>query len=128
MAAIGHREPDQIPIDLGAMRSTGITAVAYSNLKKYLGITAGHTRVYDVVQQLAQPELSVLDYVETDVVDLGRAFLTAAADWKDFLLPDGSKAQIPAYADFVPDGAGGWLARSRDGIIIGAMPAGAYYL
>jgi uroporphyrinogen decarboxylase len=128
VAAIGHREPDKVPIDLGAMRSTGIAAVAYNNLKKYLGITGGHTLVYDVVQQLAQPELLILDFVETDVVDLGRAFLTAEADWKDFILPDGSKAQIPATADFVPDGAGGWLARSKDGAVIGAMPAGAYYL
>jgi uroporphyrinogen decarboxylase len=128
LAAIGHREPDKIPIDLGAMRSTGITAVAYNNLKKYLGISAGHTRVYDVAQQLAQPELPILDYVETDVVDLGRAFLTADSDWKDFTLPDGSPAKIPVYADIVPDGAGGWLAKSKDGDVIGAMPAGTYYL
>jgi len=128
LAAIGHREPDKIPIDLGAMRSTGVTAVAYNNLKKYLGIGAGHTRVYDVVQQLAQPELPILDYVETDVVDLGRAFLTAETDWKDFTLPDGSAAKIPGYADLIPDGAGGWLARSAGGQPIGAMPAGAFYL
>ncbi len=128
LAAIGHREPDKIPLDLGAMRSTGVTAVAYNNLKKYLGIGAGHTRIYDVVQQLAQPELPILDYVETDVVDLGRAFLTAETDWKDFTLPDGSPAKIPAYADFVPDGTGGWLARSAEGRPIGAMPAGSFYL
>ncbi len=128
LAAIGHREPDKVPIDLGAMRSTGISAVAYHRLKNYLGVAAGGTYVYDVVQQLAQPELLILDYVETDVVDLGRAFLTAEAEWNDFPLPDGSPAKIPAYADLVPDGAGGWLARNRSGATIGVMPAGAYYL
>jgi uroporphyrinogen decarboxylase len=128
LCTIAHREPDKVPIDLGAMRSTGITAVAYGNLKKYLGISAGSTDVYDVVQQLAQPEDSILDYIESDVIDLGRAFLTADEDWKGFTLPDGSAAKIPAYAGFEPDGSGGWLVRSADRIIIGSMPQGAYYL
>jgi uroporphyrinogen decarboxylase len=128
LSALSHREPDKVPIDLGAMRSTGITAVAYSHLKKYLGVTAGNTYVYDVVQQLAQPEMPILDYVEADVIDLGRAFLGEERDWKDFVLPDGSPAKIPAYAHFEPDGAGGWLARSKDGTVIGTMPRDAFYL
>ncbi len=128
LCAISHREPDKVPIDLGAMRSTGITAVAYGQLKKYLGIAAGHTYVYDVVQQLAQPELPILDYVDADVIDLGRAFLTQETDWKDFVLPDGSPAKIPASARLDPDGQGGWLAKSEDGTVIGAMPQGAFYL
>lgn len=128
LAAIAHREPDRVPIDLGAMRSTGITAIAYSRLKKYLGITGGETYVYDVVQQLAQPELPILDYVEADVVDLGRAFLTEESDWQDFELPDGSPAKIPAHIRFRPDGAGGRLALNAAGVAIGAMPPGAFYL
>ena len=128
LCAIAHREPDKVPIDLGGMRSTGITAVAYGNLKRYLGLTAGSTDVYDVVQQLAQPEDSILDYFEADVIDLGRAFLTADDDWKDFTLPDGSAAKIPTYAGFEPDGSGGWQVRSSDRTIIGSMPEGAYYL
>jgi len=128
LCAISHREPDKVPVDLGAMRSTGITAVAYGNLKRYLGISAGSTDVYDVVQQLAQPEDPILDYFEGDVIDLGRAFLTTDADWKDFTLPDGSAAKIPAYAGFEPDGSGGWLVRSADRTIIGSMPKGAFYL
>jgi uroporphyrinogen decarboxylase len=128
LAAVGHHEPDRVPIDLGAMRSTGITAMAYSGLKKYLGITAGHTYVYDVVQQLAQPEASILDYVESDVIDLGRAFLTAESDWQDFTLPDGSAARIPAYVRLQPDGAGGWTALNAAGEAIGSMPQGAFYI
>jgi uroporphyrinogen decarboxylase len=128
LSAISHQEPDKVPIDLGGMRSTGISAVAYGNLKRYLGISAGSTDVYDVVQQLAQPEDPILDYFEADVIDLGRAFLTADEDWKDFTLPDGSAAKIPAYAGFEPDGSGGWLVRSTDRMIIGSMPEGAYYL
>jgi len=38
LAAIAHKESDRIPVDLGGMRSTGITAIAYGRLKRHLGI------------------------------------------------------------------------------------------
>jgi uroporphyrinogen decarboxylase len=128
LAAIAHQEPDRVPVDLGGMRSTGITAIAYSRLKRHLGLRTGETFVYDVVQQLAQPEPGILEFAGTDVVDLGRAWLRDPGEWKDWTLPDGSPAKIPGYVDLVPDGAGGWLARAADGAAIGVMPAGAFYL
>ena len=127
LRTIEHKEPDRVPIDMGAMRSTGITAGAYGRLKKHLGITGGQTRVYDVVQQLALPEQAILDYIESDVVDLGRVWLEDESDWKDFTLPDGAPAKIPATIDFVARD-GGWIARNGRGLEIGAMPLGAYYL
>lgn len=128
LKAIRHQEPDRVPIDLAGMRSTGITAIAYSQLRKYLGIKKGKTLVYDVVQQLAQPDEAILDFVESDVIDIGRAFLEKERDWKDFCLPDGSPAKIPGYANLIPDQAGGWLAKSVDGETIGVMPKGTFYL
>jgi len=128
LAAIDHREPDRLPVDLGAMRSTGITAVAYGKLKRHLGLAAGSVDVYDAVQQLAQPEPEILDYWGADVVDLGRAFLTGDGDWKPFTLPDGQAARVPAHIPIEPDGQGGWIARAADGRPIGAMPAGVFTL
>jgi len=127
LCAISHKEPDKVPVDLGGMRSTGISAIAYSRLKNHLGLSRGHTYVYDVVQQLAQPEQEILDFADSDVVDLGRAFLTEEADWKDFMLPDGSPAKIPSYARFQQHD-GGWQALSSEGKVIGVMPRGAHYL
>ena len=69
LAAIEHREPDRVPIDLGCTPSSGISAIAYGNLKRHLGMNGGHNRVYDVVQQLAQPEDEILDRFGIDVVD-----------------------------------------------------------
>jgi len=51
LVAIGHRKPERVLIDFGAVRSTGISAVAYSRLKKFLGIAACGTYVYDDVMQ-----------------------------------------------------------------------------
>ncbi|RPH57516.1 MAG: methyltransferase, partial [Chloroflexi bacterium] len=36
LAAIAHREPDGLPVDLGATPSSGISASAYYNLKQHL--------------------------------------------------------------------------------------------
>jgi len=70
--AINHHEADRIPVDLGATRSTGIHAIAYGNLKDYLGITDGDIRVYDVKQMLADPEDIILKRCCADVVQLHR--------------------------------------------------------
>ena len=86
LAAIAHREPDRIPVDLGATPSSGISAIAYARLKKHLGMSGGHTLVYDVVQQLAQPEDAILDRYRIDVVDVGRTFDAAESDWYDVAL------------------------------------------
>ena len=109
------------------MRSTGITAVAYGRLKEHLGIDSGHVYVYDVVQQLALPEENILDFAESDVIDLGRVFLREKQDWNDFTLPNGAAAKIPSYVRFVPR-EGGWLAMGADDTTIGVMPQGAYFL
>ena len=127
LAALAHKKPDRVPVDLGAMRSTGITALAYSRLKDHLGMTSGATRVYDVVQQLAQPEPEILEFAGADVVDLGRTFLTDPDDWKPFTLPGYVAVKIPRYVDFTPH-EDGWLAKHKDGTVIGAMPKDAFYL
>jgi uroporphyrinogen decarboxylase len=127
LAAISHKEPDRTPVDLGAMRSTGITAIAYHRLKAHLGMTSGATHVYDVVQQLAQPEPEILEFAGADVVDLGRTFLTEPEDWKDFTLQGGLPAKVPRYVNLVSS-EGGWLAKHKDGTVIGVMPKDAFYL
>lgn len=54
LSAIAHKEPDRVPVDMGATPSSGISAIAYSNLLKHLGRTDLPVQIYDVVQQLAR--------------------------------------------------------------------------
>jgi len=104
-----------VPVDMGATPSSGISAIAYGALKRHLGIEGGHNRVYDVVQQLAQPEDEILDRFGIDAVDLGRTFNTDAEAWYEVKLFDGNTAEYPAW--FRPDAApgGGWRAHAADG-------------
>ena len=45
LTAIEHRQPDHVPVDLGTTSSSGISTIAYGNLKKHLGLTQGNTLV-----------------------------------------------------------------------------------
>ncbi len=127
LAAIDHKESDRVPVDLGATPSSGISAIAYSNLKKHLGLTSGHTRIYDVVQQLAQPEEMILDRFSIDVVDIGRMFNTVDSDWYDIRMANGDVGQYPSWFHPVQDADGSWHALSKDGTRIAKMPAGATF-
>jgi uroporphyrinogen decarboxylase len=127
LAAVAHREPDFVPLDLGSTPSSGISAIAYNNLKKHLGMTNGHTRIYDVVQQVVQPEEEILDRFGVDVLDIGRVFNREDSDWYDVTLADGSVGQYPTWFRPEPREDGSWIARDREGTVIARMPKGATF-
>ncbi|MCL2127792.1 MAG: methyltransferase, partial [Treponema sp.] len=74
LQSLNHKEPSRLPLDLGATPSSGISAMAYNKLKKALGIDDRRNKIYDVVQQVAQPEDNVLAALGVDTIDIGRAF------------------------------------------------------
>ncbi len=96
LAAINHKTPDRVPVDLGGTCVTGIHAITYKNLKDYLGIKTGHVRIYDPIQQLAQVEDEIIDYFNLDVLDVGRTFNTKDEDWYEVHV-NGIDAQFPNY-------------------------------
>jgi uroporphyrinogen decarboxylase len=127
LAAIEHKQPDRVPVDLGATPSSGISAIAYGNLKRHLGITTGHIQIYDVVQQLAQPESGILDRFGIDVLDVGRVFNTSPSDWYNITMADGQTAQYPAWFHPEQQQDGSFIARHKDGTDLAHMPAGGTF-
>ncbi len=126
LAALNHREPDRIPIDLSGHRSSGISAIAYARLRRHLGLESRPLRVYDPVQQLAIVDEDVLQRFGVDTIELGRAFALEDDWWTDWELPDGTPCLMPIWAK--PERAdGGWAIRSRSGRIIARMPGGVLY-
>ena len=69
--ALNHKEPDRVPVDLGATRSGGISTIAYNNLLKYLGIQE-EVFMFDFQQQLCWPSEAILEKFHIDVIDAGR--------------------------------------------------------
>jgi len=127
LAALNHQQPDRVPIDFGAHRSSGIAAIAYRKLRKALGLPERAIRVYDPVQQLAIIDEDVLQRFCVDAIELGRGFALEDKDWADWVLPDGSPCQMPAWA--LPERQPGeWVIRSEtSGRILAKMPDGALY-
>ncbi len=127
MAAIGHKQPDHVPLDLGGTPSSGISAIAYNNLKKYLGMTGGQTRIYDVVQQVAQPEMEILDRFGVDVLDIGRVFNEKDEDWHETVLADGSTGHYPNWFHPEKQPNGDYHVYDKEGTLIAKMPVGATF-
>jgi len=127
LASVRHFEPDRVPIDLGSTPSSGISAIAYNRLKRYLGIDPGPTRVYDVVQQLAQPDEEILDRFRVDVLDIGRTFNEEPEAWVEATLADGSDARYPARYAIEEAQDGSRNALSAGGTVIARMPSGGAF-
>lgn len=124
LQALRHEEPDRIPIDLGAMMSTGIMGIAYNALKEYLGLKKGRTRMYDLMQQLAEPEPAVLETIGADVVPL---LVNEPGVWKPSRLPDGSSCEVPEWFEPERQEDGSQVLRDTSGRITARMPADGYY-
>lgn len=125
LLAINHRQPDKVPIDLGSSTVTGISAIAYNNLKKYLKIEKP-TRVFDVVQQLANVDMEIIDLFGVDALDINRLSVENN-DWYEIKLADGSKAMYPKWFRPVKSPDGSWYTTDSDGVVISRMSAGATF-
>jgi uroporphyrinogen decarboxylase len=97
---LNHREPDVLAIDFGGMRSTGIHAIGYRKLTEYLKMGLPPARLYDVFQQLAEPQMEVVDRLGGDVVQAHQrcpAFGIAIDEgWKQIELQEGVKVLAPS--------------------------------
>lgn len=128
LAAIAHKQPDLVPVDLGSTPSSGISAIAYSNLLKAIGRTDLPVQIYDVVQQLAQPDMSIIDRFGVDVLDIGRAFNTEEKDWHETILANGDKAFYPIHFNPVKQADGSYHCYDEDGKrLLALMPQGATF-
>jgi uroporphyrinogen decarboxylase len=128
LAAIHHQPTSQVPVDMGATPSSGISAIAYSNLLKYLGRVDLPVLVYDVVQQLAQPDISILDQFGIDVLDIGRTFNDQPSDWIPTTLANGAPAFYPKWFKPTKLEDGSFVTYNDDGKrILSRMPIGATF-
>jgi len=126
LAALNHREPDRVPIDCSGHRSSGIAALTYGKLREHLGLKARPIRVYDPLQQLAILDEDVLGRFGIDTIELGRGFAQDDSAWANWVLPDGTPCQMPAWA--LPERrANEWVLLSESGRVLGRMPDGALY-
>ena len=122
ISALQHKEPDRVPVELGATESSGIMGIAYNRLKKHLGIT-GKTQIYDMMQMIAKVEMPVVEAVGSDAIPL----LIEPKQWKSWSLQDGSAAEIPAKLNIQKKDTGEMVQLSDDGTEVARCPADGIY-
>ena len=126
LAALEHRKTDRVPVDLSGHRSSGIAAIAYPKLRKYLDLPPVPIRVYDIIQQLAVVDNDVLDRFGVDTIELGRGFAQDEKSWRPWTLPDGTACFVPAWTQLEREDSR-WVIRSESGIVLAHMPDGSLY-
>lgn len=125
LASMNHHEPDRVPVDLSGHRSSGISSIAYPELRAALGLAPRSVDVYDPIQQLAICHDDVLDSLGIDTVELGRAFCLDDKWWRDWVLPDGTPCRMPAWIDLEREGTD-WILKAPSGRATARMPLGSY--
>lgn len=66
LTALRHEEPDRIPYDLASTQVTGISRIAYANLRANLGLPEVEPEICDSIQQIALPDDDLIDLLGVD--------------------------------------------------------------
>jgi len=127
-AILEHKTADRIPIDLGSMRSSGISTIAYNKLLKELGKESGQAKMYDFIQQLAFPQCDIMKHFHIDAIDAGQGFLLSEHDWRTWTLNDGSKCLIPQFLNVEIDEKNTVYVSDENGTRLGKKPASSLYV
>lgn len=125
LAALDHREPDRVPIDLGGTVVTSITVRPYVALRERLGLPAETLRILDVIQQLPYLSDDVLDRlgVDTRMVQLPPRVTPGTeifddGDYRAFIDRWGAKLRMPKeggfYFDYVEPAIGRLATEALD--------------
>ncbi|HOV32664.1 MAG TPA: uroporphyrinogen decarboxylase family protein [Candidatus Hydrogenedens sp.] len=95
--ALNFQDTDRIPMDLGGMDSTGISAFAYPKLVNYLNLPERLPYIHDTGQMLALPDTDVLDILDCDVITVRMGFANGFIDetmWQYFDFGGRLKAKV----------------------------------
>lgn len=76
-AALNHKEPDRVPLDLGGTIVTSIGRNAYIDLKKFLGLEVEDIKILDYLQQLPYIDEKLLKMLGVDVRMVATTYATS---------------------------------------------------
>ena len=65
LAAVSHKQPDKVPIDLGGTRDSSLVVEAYEKVKKYFGIEA-EDRLCDRMMRVVHVDERILQGLDID--------------------------------------------------------------
>ncbi len=133
LAAIQHKQPDRVPLDLGATGQTGISASTLYKLRKALGLEEHPLYVHEPFQILGTVEQDVRDALGVDVVGLWSPttmFGTRNERWKRWNMSDGTPVLMGEPFEYDVDAHGDTLVYPQGDRTVPPsvkMPAGGFF-
>ena len=133
--ALNHREPDRVPLDLGASPVTGMHVSSVYKLRQALGLDSPGTpvKVIEPFQMLGEIKPDLIEALGVDVVSLGgpkTMFGFPLTDWKPWTFFDGTPVLVPGGFNTVPEPNGDVLMYPEGDASLepsGRMPANGFY-
>ncbi|MGA2619436.1 MAG: uroporphyrinogen decarboxylase family protein [Thermoguttaceae bacterium] len=133
--ALNHRQPDYVPLDLGASNVTSMHVSSVARLRQGLGLDPPGTpvKVVEPYQLLGEIAPDLQDALGVDVVGLRgprTMFGFECADWKPWTTFDGTPVLVPGHFNTQPEPNGDILMYPEGDRSVppsGRMPKGGYY-
>ncbi len=131
LRTVNFQDTDRVPIDLGAMKASGIGVKAYNRVKAKLGIQS-KTRIWDPKFMIASVEDAMMRRFHLDVLplDISSVLHDARPDgeWVPKTLYQGAEGLMPPGTDIGTDPDGRWVLLDRAGNPTSyRMPREGYY-
>ncbi len=133
--AIEHREPDHVPLDLGASAVTGMQVDTVYQLRQTLHLDPPDTpvKVTEPYQMLGEIKPDLMEALGVDVVGLGKPatmFGFRNEGWKPWTTFEGTPVLVPEGFNTEPDENGDILMYPEGDKSVppsGRMPKGGFY-
>jgi len=125
LAALRHKEPDRVPIDLGATAVTGVMALTYKKLRRRLGLEPRMLYMADTYQQIPLMEEDVRNALGIDTCGVG--VFHEPCEWKPGELTDGSPVMVPDKCNPQLQDDGSQVVLDSAGNVIMKMAKDGYY-
>ena len=117
LRTVNFQAADRVPIDLGAMKASGISVKAYNQIKTRLGMQTP-TRIWDPKFMIASVEEAVMRRFHLDVapLDVSSAPNDAQPDskWLPSTLYEGAEGLLPPGTCVERDSEGRWVLLDPD--------------
>jgi len=133
--ALAHKEPDRVPVDLGASSVTGMHVSVVYRLRQALNLDASGTpvKVVEPYQMLGEIAPDLMEALGIDVVGLSAPktmFGFRNEGWKPWTTFDGTPVLVPEGFNTDPEPNGDLLLYPEGDRSVppsGRMPAGGWY-
>jgi hypothetical protein len=134
-AALSHRQPDYVPLDLGASPVTGMQVSSVYALRQALELDrpGAPVKVVEPYQMLGEIAPDLMDFLGVDVAGLGgpkTMFGFENKNWKPWTTFDGTPVFVPEHFNTDPEPNGDILMYpegDRSAPPSGRMPRGGFY-